>query len=278
MRHLRLLGLTLLLTTPLAPSTAEEDGGDGDHDRRGDPDHGAAAEAPREDRGHPHHHAAWSEDDANFALVLLAVSPVWAPMVFCDDDWSSTAIFPAYPYPDEHGYLSTIDDSPTWGRWNRYAGRAGVDVLPGRDGTMVESDSLMELPDRLSLGLEAWTISPARDRRDLYPHSAIDPQLFFRYAQSSVAEFRVGVGALTVADDRSSTGASYTWAMDLFPVRPWVVSSSATWSHAGSHYWTELRATAGITWHGAELYEGFEHLRFDHTHQNGPLLGVRWWF
>ncbi len=118
--------------------------------------------------------------------------------------------------------------------------------------------------------------------RSWLPHGLADARATFRFAQAPWAEFRIGAGVVTLTDHEPRLQrlrpATATIA-DLYPVRPLVGGAwHADWGRPGTHILSQLRATAGITNRGGELYAGYGQLRCDEHHLAGLITGLRWWF
>jgi hypothetical protein len=76
----------------------------------------------------------------------------------------------------------------------------------------------------------------------------------------------------------SAAGDWFTYAADLYPPKPWVLTAEidvGTLGHAGLF---RFRTTAGIAWRRIGLYTGYEYTDIERTHWNGLIGGVRVWF
>ena len=106
-----------------------------------------------------------------------------------------------------------------------------------------------------------------------------DCNLIYRFAQSSRAEMRVGIGANWLNDStRTDLGFNFTYGGDFFPCKPWVLSAAidgGTLGHAGLF---RFRTTAGVIFNRFEGYAGYEYLDIGSTQDNFLIGGVRVWF
>ena len=106
-----------------------------------------------------------------------------------------------------------------------------------------------------------------------------DCNVVFRFAQSERAQFYSGVG-FNWLDDPIDTdfGFNFTYGADLFPVKPWVVSSSIDWGSLGRAELFRFRTTAGLMINRVEVFAGYEYLDIDRTQVNTYVAGVGIWF
>ena len=80
--------------------------------------------------------------------------------------------------------------------------------------------------------------------------------------------------------DRKQTdfGFNFSYGGDLFPRRPWVISTSIDAGNLGSAAVFHARGSVGAIWHGCEFFTGYDFLRVGSTNLQGPMAGVRFWF
>ena len=81
-------------------------------------------------------------------------------------------------------------------------------------------------------------------------------------------------------NDPSQTdlGFNFAYGIDLFPVKPLIISTvmdAGTLGHAGLF---RFRTTAGVAYKRMEYYTGYEYTDIGRTHWNGLIGGVRLWF
>jgi hypothetical protein len=100
-----------------------------------------------------------------------------------------------------------------------------------------------------------------------------------RFAQNPIAELRTGIGANWLADRYDADfGFNFTYAVDVYPARPWVVSSELDWGTLGDTSLFHLRLTAGVLLAGFEVFAGYDYLDVGHAAFAGPVAGMRLWF
>jgi hypothetical protein len=101
----------------------------------------------------------------------------------------------------------------------------------------------------------------------------------YRFAQGERAEFRAGLGARILADgDHSHYGFNFTYGVDLFPVRPLILSATLDAGTLGSAGVFHARATAGVALSAFEVFAGYDYLRIGSVDLQGPVIGLRVWF
>ncbi|HUT13514.1 MAG TPA: hypothetical protein VMY42_23705 [Thermoguttaceae bacterium] len=278
-----------------APSSGSSSDGDDDDDDHRDHSRGY----------HGHHH----DDDSIFGeffgtLAFYTVtSPWWAPPAAMGDSYDVELFFPRFPYDHTPGYMAisnqpvAVPEDPM--KFDPYNPELGpVDFsrpLPGmrtwsarlRGEFATDNNHLERIGGHLLLStssrwgldtemsfLEESLSGGGRDRLWLG-----DCNLVFRFAQSEHVQWRTGIG-FNWLDDPAATnfGFNFTYGMDWFPARPWVVSSTLDWGTLGRAEQFRFRTTAGVLLRGLESYVGYEYYDLDRTQMNMLIGGVRVWF
>ncbi len=72
-----------------------------------------------------------------------------------------------------------------------------------------------------------------------------------------------------------SLGGGAAVEVDLYPVRPLVLSGRGAISRLGGAVMMEGRATVGVTWNRIEVFAGYDHRRVGNVPLGGPVLGLR---
>ena len=73
-------------------------------------------------------------------------------------------------------------------------------------------------------------------------------------------------------------GFNFTYAADIYPRKPWVLSAAIDWGTLGQAELFRFRTTAGVVFHGVETYAGYEYTEIGRAHWNGLVAGLRFWF
>jgi hypothetical protein len=106
-----------------------------------------------------------------------------------------------------------------------------------------------------------------------------DVNLTYRLFQGVQYQVHVGAGCRILAEeDYSKTGFNGLLSCDLFPIRPLVVSGLVDGGTLGSVGVIHARATIGGSWHGVEVFGGYDFLRIGSVDLDGPIAGLRFWF
>jgi len=228
-------------------------------------------------------------------ILLGASAPLWMPCALLDDGWDAPAYFPAYPYDHVPGHLvidkgelaKAVARTPdeTWlGLWpttpRRWGARLDVEYAD-------DFDSLNRLGAHLLISNSwRWELDAQADYFEESLRNAGHDRLWlgdgnitFRFAQSQRAQVRAGFGLNWLSDERETEfGFNFTYGVDVFPRKPWVLTSSIDWGTLGSAELFRFRLTAGIMVRGVEAYTGYEYLDIDRTQGNALVAGVRVWF
>jgi hypothetical protein len=216
---------------------------------------------------------------AVFAAGAAAITPFVGPMKLLDDKITKNGHFFPYPYydPGGDGYIVQnarpgltqpwsvrldVEYMETFDRLDNMGGHLLLDTA-SRVGLEA---SLEHLEERLSGG--------GRDEM-----SVGDWNLVWRFAQGTWGEFHTGLGMNWLNDGGGANlGFNFTYGADLFPVKPWIISSSLDWGTLGRTELFRFRSTAGLEFHGVETYVGYEYTDIGRGHWNGLIGGLRFWF
>jgi hypothetical protein len=146
----------------------------------------------------------------------------------------------------------------------------GLDNLGGR--------LLVEDAPRVGFGA-SWNCLEERDgdRRDTL--NIGNCNLLYRFAQGDLGEFRAGLGMNWLNDSTAANiGFNFTYAADIYPRKPWVLSSEIDWGTLGKAQLFTFRTTAGVVFHHVETYAGYEYTDIGREHWDGLIAGLRFWF
>ncbi len=211
-------------------------------------------------------------------VFVMIGAPFILPHVLLDDDLTDDAAFPDFPYDDVPGHLVIFPEIQNDYRWwsGRLTGQYGDDF----DG-ISHVGGRLQLDTAFRVGLDSeWNYR--REELGFAPDDRLwtgDANLVFRFAQSETVEFRAGLGANWLHDDSETNyGFNFTYGADIFPVEPWIISSTIDWGKVGSAELFHFRGTVGWIYEGAEIFTGFDHFRIGGAKINGLIAGVRVWF
>ena len=194
-----------------------------------------------------------------------------------DDSFSSNGYFLDYPYDGAPGYILTTGPSATakplavrvdveyvetFDRLDNLGGHLLIETAP-RFGVTA---AVNHLEERLADG----------DRDQL---TIGDCNFVYRFAQGPWGEFRTGLGVNWMSDgDGADLGFNFTYAADLYPRKPWVLSTEIDAGTLGRTSLLQFRTTAGVVFYHVETYAGYQYTDIGRSHWNGLIAGVRFWF
>ncbi len=132
----------------------------------------------------------------------------------------------------------------------------------------------------LRLGLMTrWTavLEPLPGRvLDRLVFGSID--LCIRHVQHEHVEMHTGLGLSLMIDlDRVDKGIDFFYSVDVFPVRPLVVSAWVALGNLGNAFTVHGRAQLGFTFVGIEVHAGYQVWQIGRVIMQGPVAGIRIW-
>ena len=207
---------------------------------------------------------------------MIVLSPFWFPRAITNDE-GAEGYFPNYPYRHGSGYMMIQELTEPSYRWSA---RFRSDYAEDFDGlSRVGGHLLLSTTSRWGLDTEMNYLQerlPERERDHLWLG---DCNILYRFAQSERSQWRAGMG-LNWLDDSAQTdfGFNFTYGFDLYPRKPFVLSTEIDWGNLGSAEAFHFRTTAGALIRGLETYVGYEYRDIDHFYFNGLIAGVRVWF
>lgn len=247
------------------------------------PDRPPEQPAPKEDRHGCDHDREnpWACDDWGTGFVMIVggalTSPFWAPHAVLGDSFQSEALFPRFPYDASSGYLAT-NEWPAHPR--HWAARLDAEYVEDfNDLHSIGGHLLVSTTSRFGLDVSAAQFAEKLSG-NRWDHLWLgDCNLVFRFAQNKHAEFRAGLGFNWLDDPiQTDFGFNFTYGLDLFPRKPWVVSSVLDWGTLGHEELFRFRTTVGVLLQRFEFYTGYEYTDLGRTRLNGLIGGVRVWF
>lgn len=234
------------------------------------------------------------DGNGNLGLVFGAAliggaavtSPIWLPINIVEDGRGLQSYFPRFPYDHTPGYIiydysPEMDNATQAGRRpRRWAGRMRFDYCDDFDDLQrVGYHLLLATSSRFGIETE---MNYLQEQFSDAPHDRIwlgDCNAIYRFAQNERMQWRVGLGFNWLDDDvRTDFGFNFTYGMDYFPRRPWVISSTIDWGNIGSAELFRFRVTGGVIIHGIEGFVGYEYFDLDRSQFGGLIAGLRVWF
>jgi len=246
--------------------------------RQGEPPRPQAECQPSSSDAEEQHRIATLNGEQTFSLagliILAPALPFWIPIKVLDDDYVLPLAFPDFPYDGQDGYMLR-----PWDLTKDWAGRFDVEYRPTFDGVQnLAGHLLVETRQRFGLQMSADRLEESSGGRadSLWLG---DANLTFRFAQSSRAEFRAGLGCNWLHDAVGSDyGFNFTYGLDWYPVKPVVVSAGLDAGTLGKAGLFRFRSTIGAVYQRAELYTGYEYTDIGRLSWHALLAGVRVWF
>jgi hypothetical protein len=286
----RLLPALLILTTLTTPALAQ-DGGRLDAVR----DQVRGTKDQHDDNSHhDKHHDGPGDDDDDEALgqvyLMLLISPWMLPHHALHDSFRNDSFFRPYPYADGCGGALWInpdrcDHPPTLPKeqadtLKSWMVRLTLDDSDDFDGlNRIHGQLLIDTASRFGLQTDWWYLIERMPCGCVDTMMLGDVNLVFRFAECEWMQMRSGLG-LRMQFDRGDShfGFNFTYSADVFPVDPLVASFQFDAGTLGSATVLHGRATVGATWHGWEVFGGYDWLRIGNVDLSGPMLGLRLWF
>lgn len=232
--------------------------------------------------------------------IRIALTPYSYPKAVVENPYQADASFPRFPYDGTTGYLMFgptlvadvhCEPDDPWGEpghaqyvWpscpRSWSGRVRLEYANGFDDVQrVNTHLLLTTASRFGLDGQVDILS---ERLPDGSHDALalgDVNVVYRFAQGERGQFRTGIGLNWIEDPyETHAGFNFTYGADFFPHRPWILSATMDWGTLGRAELFRFRSTAGVQYHGVELYTGYEYLDIDSSQLNNILAGVRLWF
>jgi hypothetical protein len=214
-------------------------------------------------------------------------APFVLPMMALGDQAGSAPYFPSYPYPLGHpGYMrfdpwiSDDPDAPNPEGPKPWAVRAAIeDGNDFRGLNRLEGRLFVDTATRLGFRTNwDWFAEDLGNGRT--DHTVLgDAEVTIRFVQTESALMHAGVGG-RVLTDRHDTRAGFNglYGIELFPLRPWVLSATVDLGNLDEAFALRARGTLGATFRRWEVYGGYEFQRIGSVNLQGPMLGLRVWF
>lgn len=239
----------------------------------------------------PYRSGGGGSSDAVLAMYALA-SPWWLPHIAVGDRLGRPFGFDEYPYANGYdGYVHIQGRSVPMGEdpdGRAILGRSGAMQLAVEGAWLDPTMQRVGLSARISGGhrLEfdtSWSgyqeVLGPQDQQSGRLIDALwfgDLNITYLHAVGESVQMRSGVGARTMIDGPETTwGVNFTYGLDIYPVKPLVISASFDLGNVGSALYRGARATVGVMVGRVEFYGGWDGVWVDEIALGGGLLGVK---
>ncbi len=205
--------------------------------------------------------------------------PITVPRLIVGDRSQS---FDFYSYPYEKPGAGALEIRKPGGTVSK--------PLQFRASTSLERESNSISAQRLRLSMRSnrrfgVDLGLTRYREDL--GGGVTDQMFqwksvatYSFGVSELARFSVGAGlrGFKFAGGESSTGVTFRYGVELFPVKPLRVWAMGEAGANSGEFSGEIDVGAGILINRVELFAGYRGVRFVGLNFAGPVVGVAAWF
>lgn len=224
------------------------------------------------------------DTDVLEAFFILFFGPVFAT----GDRWGSEWWLADHPYADDVPgyalYLTERDASapPVQDIAMSVSAEGGYVVGGAGRGAL---DVRLMLPERFEIDVGAMALIERRAPGDWDTLGMETLHVGLRFAQDLNWQFHTGIGARLLHHEEGATaGFDFRYGFDVFPARPWIVSTRVSLGHLGWSWTVGARLTVGLALGPAEVFVGYDHFSvFDledetnSAHVSGPVGGLRLW-
>jgi hypothetical protein len=214
---------------------------------------------------------------AGWGLLYVAACPFIYPKATIETGTARLGRFSDYPYSENDGYM--LSDAQ-WQGSNTWGGRASVEYGDEfSTKNWIAGRWLVEHFSRFGIdGAVTW-LSEDRGAAANDEFFYGDTNVTWRFAQSSWAQMRAGVGVNWLGDDAGSDlGVNFTYGGDFYPAEPFVLSGELDIGSLNHAFLLHLRGTVGVQVNRFELFTGYDYLQLDSSNLHGLVAGVRLWF
>ncbi|MCE9544747.1 MAG: hypothetical protein K8T25_04405 [Planctomycetia bacterium] len=217
------------------------------------------------------------DDGSGSVLWHMIIAPWEIPHDLAGDNFQIPAYLPKFPYEPHSNDPDVPSNSPftkCWGGHVRGEYADNFDNVSRIGGRIV-----LEHNSRFGIDSECnyWRENLGGGLHDQLWTG--DVNLVFRFAQNEHLAMRSGLGMNWLSDPlRTDNGWNFTYGVDFFPRKPWVLSADIDWGRLGARSLFHGRATAGVTIRHAEVYVGYDYYDVGDISINGAVAGVGFWF
>lgn len=221
-----------------------------------------------------------------FAVYCVVAAPFYVPRVLLRDSKEIHGFFSHFPYEYSSGNM-VLEDAPgqmlaeKWTRDPRpWFCRVRFDYCDEfNDLERIGGRVLLDTTFRFGVDSETNYL---RERLSSGRHDKLwlgDCNFTYRFVQSERMQWRTGLGFNWLDDHTGSDfGFNFTYGLDYFPKKPWVISATIDWGTLGAAELFRIRTTGGVVFRGVETFIGYEYLDIDRTQSGGLMAGLGFWF
>jgi len=207
-------------------------------------------------------------------LFVSITAPFWGPYAALEDDLSIQTAMVTRPYMDAP-YARQLQQKD--GSIPPLFGRIQLQQLSDLDDlTAIQGQVLFETPWRLGVdtSLSRWEERLTGNKDHLWLG---DFNLVYRFAESDRWQFRSGIGMNWLNDKAGTdTGFNFTYGVDFYPKRPWVLSTTFDLGNIGKAGLFHNQSTIGLAWDRVEVFTGYDVYRIGRGGDlHGWISGVR---
>lgn len=264
----------------------DDDEDDEEHDHHHEEKKGKLKRARNRSRNHDHHHHHYHDGGDSQGFIFFNQGPDYYPSVpqqQIEPVELPELFFWPYPYAyDEPGYLTEVfpGEEEADRKYLRWSGRASIEngndfccLNRARFKIRFESSGGFGIQSRFNF----YTEHLQGNRTDNLFLNTTD--LLFRFISEEELLMYIGVGFHVLNDDiDTNLGVNLTFGVDVFPVKPFVISLVVDIGSIDEAEIFHGRATFGVLLNRWEIFAGYDFRSFGGVQLYGPLGGLRFWF
>ena len=208
------------------------------------------------------------------AVAAMVTSPYWFPYKVLNDDFGDVTRYQQFPY--ENGYEGALGvNAPLAVANQTWLTRFGTDFGTNfNDVQTLGSYWLAEHHTRFGIeGRSRYFRESTNDGTDQLVLGAMNAT--FRFAQNPQLAFRSGLGVNWLHDSvDTNLGVNWRYAIDWYPSRPWVASTSLDLGTLGKAFAMQGTARVGRQLRHCQCFVGAEMFRFDASFTGLMTTGI----
>ncbi len=226
-----------------------------------------------------------TEAENALALMILFVMGgfVFAmPHYGVHDDFSNMHFYPEFPYQESDEQTKTnylLLDKSKDSEEKKVGGRVGVIQEKDFHGmSLTRVPMILNTSYRVGLQGSLNYLSEQLDGNKLDRLSLHDINLVLQFAENRFMQMRSGLGRRFLSGGAHEEGLNFIYSIDVFPVRPLLVSSTFEVGTIGKTVVRRFSANAGFIYNRIELNAGYDILTIGGTVLKMPNIGLSLWY